>query len=203
MCKEHSWSRHGALPAKARKDLNLWYCFCYIFLFKISNTVFSLYVSYNIWEKVYEWWTSGWCNPLTGNSFFFFTVLPPLLWWRISQRKFPEFDEVLEVSGWNKALTMPRPEKKFIFIALPSGGGSDSKCVHSVCDLDLPFCKAKTVWLELTFLGDFSLFHFIWGIDLNARSILWDLPELSAHGKSHWCKGYAVELTSYILKWVW
>uniref|UniRef100_U3J342 DNA helicase B n=1 Tax=Anas platyrhynchos platyrhynchos TaxID=8840 RepID=U3J342_ANAPP len=75
---------------------------------------------------------------------------------RISQRKFPEFDEVLEVSGWNKALTMPRPEKKFIFIALPSGGGSDSKCVHSVCDLDLPFCKAKTVWLELTFLGDFN-----------------------------------------------
>ncbi|XP_027311989.2 DNA helicase B isoform X1 [Anas platyrhynchos] len=45
---------------------------------------------------------------------------------RISQRKFPEFDEVLEVSGWNKALTMPRPEKKFIFIALPSGGGSDN-----------------------------------------------------------------------------
>ncbi|XP_047921430.2 DNA helicase B [Anser cygnoides] len=45
---------------------------------------------------------------------------------RISQRKLPEFDEVLKVSGWNKALTMPRPEKKFIFIALPSGGGSDN-----------------------------------------------------------------------------
>lgn len=136
---------------------------------------------------------------------FFFNVFPPLLWWRISQRKFPEFDEVLEVSGWNKALTMPRPEKKFIFIALPSGGGSDSKCVHSVCDLDLPFCKAKTVWLELTFWGDFSLFHFICGIDLNARFILCDLPELSAHGKTHWYKGYAIELqlTSSILKWVW
>lgn len=103
---------------------------------------------------------------------FFFSVFPPLLRRRISQRKLPEFDEVLEVSGWNKALTMPRPEKKFIFIALPSGGGSDSKCVHSVCDLDLPFCKAMTVWLELTFWGDFSLFHFVCGIDLNARFIL-------------------------------
>ncbi|NXI74104.1 HELB helicase, partial [Anseranas semipalmata] len=45
---------------------------------------------------------------------------------RISQRKLPEFDQVLEVSSWNKELTMPSPEKKFIFIALPSGGGCDN-----------------------------------------------------------------------------
>nr|XP_009670068.1 PREDICTED: DNA helicase B [Struthio camelus australis] len=45
---------------------------------------------------------------------------------RISHRKFPEFDEVLKVSGWNEELTMPSPEKKFIFIALPSGGGCDN-----------------------------------------------------------------------------
>lgn len=36
---------------------------------------------------------------------------------------------------------MPSPEKKFIFIALPSNGGADSMCVHSVCDLDFPFGK--------------------------------------------------------------
>ncbi|NXA33692.1 HELB helicase, partial [Eudromia elegans] len=45
---------------------------------------------------------------------------------RISHRKLPEFDEVLKVSGWNGELTMPSPEKKFIFVALPSGGGFDS-----------------------------------------------------------------------------
>nr|XP_013802458.1 PREDICTED: DNA helicase B [Apteryx mantelli mantelli] len=45
---------------------------------------------------------------------------------RISHRKLPEFDEVLKVSGWNEELTMPSPEKKFIFIALPSGGGCDN-----------------------------------------------------------------------------
>ncbi|XP_010225676.1 PREDICTED: DNA helicase B, partial [Tinamus guttatus] len=45
---------------------------------------------------------------------------------RISQRKLPEFDEVLKVSGWKGELTMPSPEKKFIFIALPSGGGCDN-----------------------------------------------------------------------------
>ncbi|NXA45104.1 HELB helicase, partial [Nothocercus julius] len=45
---------------------------------------------------------------------------------RISQRKLPEFDEVLKVSGWKAELTMPSPEKKFIFIALPSGGGCDN-----------------------------------------------------------------------------
>ncbi|NXG63058.1 HELB helicase, partial [Hemiprocne comata] len=42
---------------------------------------------------------------------------------RISHRKFPEFDEVLEVSDWNEEMIMPSPEKKFILIALPSGGG--------------------------------------------------------------------------------
>ncbi|NXK48130.1 HELB helicase, partial [Chauna torquata] len=45
---------------------------------------------------------------------------------RISQRKLPEFDAMLKVSSWNKELTMPSPEKKFIFIALPSGGGCDN-----------------------------------------------------------------------------
>ncbi|XP_072183316.1 DNA helicase B [Excalfactoria chinensis] len=45
---------------------------------------------------------------------------------RISLRKLPEFDEVLKFSGWNKELAMPSPEKKFIFIALPSAGGSDN-----------------------------------------------------------------------------
>ncbi|XP_050758829.1 DNA helicase B [Gymnogyps californianus] len=44
---------------------------------------------------------------------------------RISQRKLPEFDEVLKVSGWNEEMTMPSPEKKFIFIALPPGGDCD------------------------------------------------------------------------------
>ncbi|NWQ75739.1 HELB helicase, partial [Columbina picui] len=44
---------------------------------------------------------------------------------RISHRKFPEFDEVLKVSGWNEEMTMPSPEKKFILIALPAGGGCD------------------------------------------------------------------------------
>ncbi|NXI39373.1 HELB helicase, partial [Galbula dea] len=42
---------------------------------------------------------------------------------RISHRKFPEFDEVLRVSDWNEEMTMPSPEKKFILIALPAGGG--------------------------------------------------------------------------------
>lgn len=55
---------------------------------------------------------------------------------------FPEFDEVLEVPGWNEEMTMPSPEKKFIFITLPAGGGCDSTCVQSVCDLDFPFGKA-------------------------------------------------------------
>ncbi|NXP73496.1 HELB helicase, partial [Ramphastos sulfuratus] len=41
---------------------------------------------------------------------------------RISHRKFPEFDEVLKVSDWNKGMTMPSPEKKFILVALPAGG---------------------------------------------------------------------------------
>ncbi|XP_074913992.1 DNA helicase B [Buteo buteo] len=45
---------------------------------------------------------------------------------RISQRMFPEFDEVLEVPGWNEEMTMPSPEKKFIFITLPAGGGCDN-----------------------------------------------------------------------------
>ncbi|NWJ10741.1 HELB helicase, partial [Crypturellus undulatus] len=45
---------------------------------------------------------------------------------RISQRKFPEFDEMLKVSSWKDELTMPSPEKKFVFIALPSGGGCDN-----------------------------------------------------------------------------
>ncbi|KFP30005.1 DNA helicase B, partial [Colius striatus] len=50
---------------------------------------------------------------------------------RISHRKFPEFDEVLEVSGWNKEMTMPSPEKKFILIALPADGGADGMCIQS------------------------------------------------------------------------
>ncbi|NXE23062.1 HELB helicase, partial [Ardeotis kori] len=45
---------------------------------------------------------------------------------RISHRKLPEFDEVLKVSGWNEEMTMPSPEKKFILIALPAGGGCDN-----------------------------------------------------------------------------
>ncbi|XP_065691675.1 DNA helicase B [Patagioenas fasciata] len=44
---------------------------------------------------------------------------------RISHRKLPEFDEVLKISSWNEELTMPSPEKKFILIALPTGGGCD------------------------------------------------------------------------------
>ncbi|NWR69746.1 HELB helicase, partial [Centropus unirufus] len=40
---------------------------------------------------------------------------------RISQRKYPEFDEVLEVPDWNEEMRMPSPEKKFILIALPAG----------------------------------------------------------------------------------
>ncbi|KFZ53393.1 DNA helicase B, partial [Podiceps cristatus] len=45
---------------------------------------------------------------------------------RISHRKLPEFDEVLRVSSWNEEMTMPSPEKKFILIALPAGGGCDT-----------------------------------------------------------------------------
>ncbi|XP_075005399.1 DNA helicase B isoform X5 [Calonectris borealis] len=45
---------------------------------------------------------------------------------RISQRKLPEFDEVLRVSGWDEEMTMPSPEKKFILVALPAGGGCDN-----------------------------------------------------------------------------
>ncbi|GAB0176297.1 DNA helicase B [Grus japonensis] len=45
---------------------------------------------------------------------------------RISQRKLPEFDEVLKVSAWNEEMTMPNPEKKFILIALPAGGSCDN-----------------------------------------------------------------------------
>ncbi|KFQ95552.1 DNA helicase B, partial [Nipponia nippon] len=45
---------------------------------------------------------------------------------RISHRKLPEFDEVLKVSDWNEEMSMPSPEKKFILIALPAGGGCDS-----------------------------------------------------------------------------
>nr|XP_025044048.1 DNA helicase B [Pelodiscus sinensis] len=40
---------------------------------------------------------------------------------RISQRKFPVFDSVHKVCDWNEKLIMPGPEKKFIFIVLPSG----------------------------------------------------------------------------------
>ncbi|NWX17467.1 HELB helicase, partial [Aegotheles bennettii] len=45
---------------------------------------------------------------------------------RISHRKLPEFDEVLKVPGWNEEMTMPGPEKKFILIALPAGGGCEN-----------------------------------------------------------------------------
>ncbi|NXO62786.1 HELB helicase, partial [Phainopepla nitens] len=45
---------------------------------------------------------------------------------RISQRQFPEFDEVLKVSARNEKMTMPIPEKKFIFIALPAGGNCEN-----------------------------------------------------------------------------
>ncbi|NXX91958.1 HELB helicase, partial [Centropus bengalensis] len=42
---------------------------------------------------------------------------------RISQRKYPEFDEVLEVPDWNEEMRMPSPEKKFVLIDLPPGRG--------------------------------------------------------------------------------
>ncbi|NWW27689.1 HELB helicase, partial [Falcunculus frontatus] len=45
---------------------------------------------------------------------------------RISHRQLPEFDEVLKVSAWNEEVTMPSPEKKFVFIALPAGGNCDN-----------------------------------------------------------------------------
>ncbi|NXL62673.1 HELB helicase, partial [Chordeiles acutipennis] len=45
---------------------------------------------------------------------------------RISHRKLPEFDEVLKIPGWNEEMTMPSPDKKFILIALPAGGGCDN-----------------------------------------------------------------------------
>ncbi|NXW41425.1 HELB helicase, partial [Nyctiprogne leucopyga] len=45
---------------------------------------------------------------------------------RISHRKLPEFDEVLKIPGWNEETTMPSPDKKFILIALPAGGGCDN-----------------------------------------------------------------------------
>ncbi|XP_053799203.1 DNA helicase B [Vidua chalybeata] len=45
---------------------------------------------------------------------------------RISHRQLPEFDEVLKVSAWNEEITMPVPEKKFIFIALPAGGNCEN-----------------------------------------------------------------------------
>ncbi|NXO22894.1 HELB helicase, partial [Cisticola juncidis] len=45
---------------------------------------------------------------------------------RISHRQLPEFDEVLNVSAWNEEMTMPIPEKKFIFIALPAGGNCEN-----------------------------------------------------------------------------
>ncbi|KAJ7411444.1 DNA helicase B [Pitangus sulphuratus] len=44
---------------------------------------------------------------------------------RISHRQLPEFDEVLQVSAWNEEMTILSPEKKFILIALPSGGNCD------------------------------------------------------------------------------
>ncbi|NXI05890.1 HELB helicase, partial [Pachycephala philippinensis] len=45
---------------------------------------------------------------------------------RISHRQLPEFDEVLKVSAWNEEMTMPSPEKKFVFIALPAGGNCEN-----------------------------------------------------------------------------
>ncbi|NXY19466.1 HELB helicase, partial [Atrichornis clamosus] len=45
---------------------------------------------------------------------------------RISHRQLPEFDEVLKASAWNEEMTMPSPEKKFILIALPTGGNCDN-----------------------------------------------------------------------------
>lgn len=62
-----------------------------------------------------------------------------MLWSRISHRQLPEFDEVLKVSAWNEEMTMPVPEKKFIFIALPAGGNYESM---SVSDLGFLFGKA-------------------------------------------------------------
>ncbi|NWS99285.1 HELB helicase, partial [Mionectes macconnelli] len=44
---------------------------------------------------------------------------------RISHRQLPEFDEVLQVSAWNEEMTILSPEKKFILIALPTGGRCD------------------------------------------------------------------------------
>lgn len=79
-------------------------------------------------------------SPLTGNNF---SVFPPLLWSRISHRQLPEFDEVLKVSAWDEEMKMPGPEKKFIFIALPAGGGCDSTCVHPVCNLNFTLIKHR------------------------------------------------------------
>ncbi|NWY94583.1 HELB helicase, partial [Loxia curvirostra] len=45
---------------------------------------------------------------------------------RISHRQLPKFDEVLKVSAWNEEMTLPIPEKKFIFIALPAGGNFEN-----------------------------------------------------------------------------
>ncbi|NWX30993.1 HELB helicase, partial [Notiomystis cincta] len=45
---------------------------------------------------------------------------------RISHRQLPEFDEVLKVSAWNEEMTMPIPEKKFIFIDLSADGNYDN-----------------------------------------------------------------------------
>ncbi|NXK30224.1 HELB helicase, partial [Piprites chloris] len=44
---------------------------------------------------------------------------------RISHRQLPEFDEVLQVSAWNEEVAILSPEKKFILIALPTGGNCD------------------------------------------------------------------------------
>ncbi|TFK08031.1 glutamate receptor ionotropic, NMDA 2B-like [Platysternon megacephalum] len=54
---------------------------------------------------------------------------------RISQRKFPEFDSVLKVCDWSEKLTMPSPEKKFIYVVLPSGHGAHCMFVYSVNNL--------------------------------------------------------------------
>uniref|UniRef100_A0A8C8S921 DNA helicase B n=1 Tax=Pelusios castaneus TaxID=367368 RepID=A0A8C8S921_9SAUR len=43
---------------------------------------------------------------------------------RISQRTLPKFDSVLMVGDWSEKMTMPSPEKKFIFVGLPAGEGA-------------------------------------------------------------------------------
>lgn len=82
-------------------------------------------------------------------------------------------------------MAMPRPEKKFILIALPAGGDYDSTYVQSVCDFGFHFGKAQTVWLGLTLWENCgfvcAMKHL--NLHLNARFIVYLLPSVSACSK--------------------